>query len=625
MVRLSSSAGDSRLRLPTRGGFSLQPSPRSPSARASAPRSSPSHETRFVSPRFEKASAGPHRLPALGRCSDAVLQHVARALCRTRFKMQYLSTRWSARRASLTPTPTQCSFPCAGSGGDGCGRPPEKDLRGRQLSGGWERRAGADVVTYNCYINGLSRQNHGDANPLPSQELGKIVNGTKKVPATLDDYRKLVVPVIEEYYSTGDVELAVSELRSLGSDQFHNYFVKKLISMAMDRHDKEKEMASILLSALALLPESSKGIEVLQVAEKSYLSPPHHAELVECKWGRSTHFTVEEAKKRIQDILREYIESGDTDEAFRCIRELGLPFFHHEVVKCALILGMENLSSQPLILKLLKESTTGCLISSNQVSKGFSRAAESVDDMSLDVPSAKTLFDKLLSAAISEGWLDASFCKSVAPDEDMWNASSEKVKRFKEESGHIIEEYFLSDDVPELIRSPQELSAPEYNAMFLKKLITLAMDRKNSEKEMASVLLSSLTLELFSTGDIMKGFIMLLQSAEDTALDIVGAPRTRSATTRCSPLSANDRFKDASSADQMERPAAPQARLLHLRCSFLLRIGRDRDLGRPPEKDLRGGRLLGGWGEGFGARCDLQLLYQWSVQDVPRGACARGV
>ena len=175
----------------------------------------------------------------------------------------------------------------------------------------------------------------------------------------------------------------------------------------MDRHDKEKEMASILLSSLyadllssytisegfmmllestedltvdipdatdvlavfiaraivdeilppvfltrarALLPEFSKGIQVLQVVQKSYLSAPHHAELVERKWGGSTHFTVEEAKRRIQNILREYIESGDIDEAFRCIRELSLPFFHHEVVKRALTFGMENISSQPLIL-----------------------------------------------------------------------------------------------------------------------------------------------------------------------------------------------------------------------------------------------------------------------------------
>jgi hypothetical protein len=383
-----------------------------------------------------------------------------------------------------------------------------------------------------------------------------------------------------EYFSTGDVELAASELRGLGSDQFQHYFVKKLISMAMDRHDKEKEMASVLLSALyadllsshmmsegfmmvlestedltvdipdvvdvlaifvaravvdeilppvfltrarALLPEFSKGIEVLQVAEKSYLSAPHHAELVQRKWGGSTRFTVEEVKIWIQDILREYIEGGDIDEAFRCIRELCLPFFHHEVVKRALTLGMENMSSQPLIEKLLKEATSGCLISSNQMSKGFSRLAESIEDLSLDIPAAKSLFDKLVSTAISEGWLD-TFSKSVTPVEEMQNASVERMERFKIESGHIIQEYFLSDDIPELIRSLEELSLPEYNPIFLKKLITLAMDRKNKEKEMTSVLLSSLSLELFSTDDMMKGFIMLLQSADDTALDIVDAP-----------------------------------------------------------------------------------------------------
>jgi hypothetical protein len=55
----------------------------------------------------------------------------------------------------------------------------------------------------------------------------------------------------------------------------------------------------------------------------------------------------------------------------------------------------------------------------------------------------------------------------------------------------------------------------------LKKLITLAMDRKHKEKEVTYVVFSSLSLKLFTTDDIIKGFIMLLQSTEDTALDIV--------------------------------------------------------------------------------------------------------
>ena len=390
-----------------------------------------------------------------------------------------------------------------------------------------------------------------------------------------------MVSIIEEYFSNDDVELAASDLRELGSNEYHPYFIKRLVSMAMDRHDKEKEMASVLLSALyadvisstqisqgffillesaddlavdildavdvlALfiaravvddilppafltsakksLPESSKGHQVIQTAEKSYLSAPHHAELVERRWGGSTHITVEEVKKKIADLLREYVESGDAVEACRCIRELGVSFFHHEVVKRALILAMEIRTSEPLILKLLKEAAEEGLISSSQMLKGFARLAEGLDDLALDIPSAKTLFESLVPKAISQGWLDASILKPAAgEDGEVHNEDDEKVKRFKEEAVTIIHEYFLSDDIPELIRNLEDLGMPEFNPIFLKKLITLAMDRKNREKEMASVLLSSLHIEIFSTEDIVNGFVMLLESAEDTALDILDA------------------------------------------------------------------------------------------------------
>lgn len=395
----------------------------------------------------------------------------------------------------------------------------------------------------------------------------------------LDDYKKAVASIIEEYFSTGDVEVAASDLRELGSSEYHPYFIKRLVSMAMDRHDKEKEMASVLLSALyadvispdqirdgfvillesaddlavdildavdilalfvaravvddilppafltrakKTLPASSKGFQVIQTAEKSYLSAPHHAELVERRWGGSTHITVEEVKKKIADLLREYIESGDAFEACRCIRELGVSFFHHEVVKRALVLAMEIRTAEPLILKLLKEAAEEGLISSSQMAKGFARLEESLDDLALDIPSARNLFQSIVPVAISEGWLDASFMKSLGEDGRV-QQEDEKVKRYKEEVVTIIHEYFLSDDIPELIRSLEDLGAPEFNPIFLKKVITLAMDRKNREKEMASVLLSALHIEIFSTEDIVNGFVMLLESAEDTALDILDA------------------------------------------------------------------------------------------------------
>ncbi|MQM01319.1 hypothetical protein Taro_034072 [Colocasia esculenta] len=417
-----------------------------------------------------------------------------------------------------------------------------------------------------------------DPNYDSGEEPYELVGATVSTP--FNDYKKAVVPIVEEYFSTGDVELAASDLRDLQANEYHHYFVKRLVSMAMDRHDKEKEMASVLLSALyadvisstqisqgfitllesaddlaldivdavdilalfiaravvddilppafltkakGKLSETSKGVEVVQTAEKSYLSAPHHAELVERRWGGSTHVTVEEVKKKIVNLLREYTESGDTAEACRCIRELGVSFFHHEVVKRALILAMEVPTAEPLILKLLKEAAEECLISSSQMAKGFARLSESLDDLSLDIPSAKSIFQLLVPKAISEGWLEPSFLKSIAANGDNVEEKDEKVRRYKEEVVAIINEYFLSDDIPELIRSLEDLAAPEYNPIFLKKLITLAMDRKNREKEMASILLSALYTEIFSTEDIVNGFIMLLEVAEDTALDILDA------------------------------------------------------------------------------------------------------
>ncbi|KAL2932617.1 Programmed cell death protein 4 [Bienertia sinuspersici] len=417
-----------------------------------------------------------------------------------------------------------------------------------------------------------------DPNYDSEEEPYKLVEATVTDP--LDDYKKAVVSIIEEYFNNGAVEVAVSDLRELGSSEYHPYFIKRLVSMAMDRHDKEKEMASVLLSALyadvispsqisqgfilllesaddfsvdipdavnvlALfvaravvddilppafvtrvqknLPESSKGLQAVQIADKSYLSAPHHAELVERKWGGCTHLTVEEVKKKIAELLREYVESGDTLEACRCIRELGVSFFHHEVVKKAIVLAMEIRSAEPLIIKLLKEASEEGLISTSQMIKGFYRVEESLDDLSLDIPSARSLFQSLVPRAISEGWLDASFSKPTPEDGHFPEHDPEKVKRYKEEIVAIIHEYFLSDDIPELIHSLEDLGAPELNPVFLKKLITLAMDRKNREKEMASVLLSALHIEIFSTEDIVNGFVMLLESAEDTALDILDA------------------------------------------------------------------------------------------------------
>ncbi|KAL8261426.1 hypothetical protein R6Q59_025475 [Mikania micrantha] len=413
-----------------------------------------------------------------------------------------------------------------------------------------------------------------DPNYSSSEETDKTI--VKVINPRFEEYKKKASVIVEEYFATDDGISTANELKDLDMPSYSYYFVKKLISMAMDRHDKEKEMAAVLLSSLytdvidprqvymgfrklvesaddlivdipdtvdvlALfiaravvddilppaflkkesdaLPEGAKGIDVIKRAEKGYLSAPLHAEVIERRWGGSRNKTVEDVKAKIDNLLVEYAVSGDKKEAIRCINDLKVPFFHHEIVKRAIVMAMERKKAEGKLLDLLKTASEECLINSSQISKGFTRIIDMIDDLSLDIPNAKELLQSLIAKAASEGWLCASSLKQVSFSEKKLVEES-IVRAFKAKAHAIIQEYFLTGDVLEVnscLESENLSSIPELKAVFVKRLIMLAMDRKKREKEMASVLLSSL---YFPADDVVTGFSMLIESADDIALDI---------------------------------------------------------------------------------------------------------
>ncbi|KAL2503755.1 MA3 domain-containing protein [Abeliophyllum distichum] len=401
----------------------------------------------------------------------------------------------------------------------------------------------------------------------------------KKRNSSFEEYKKKAIIIVEEYFANDDAISTANELIELEMPCYNYYFVKKLVSIAMDRHDKEKEMAAVLLSslygnvidppqvykgfqkllestddltvdipnavdilalfiaravvddilppsfltkAMGSLSEDSKGVEVIRRAEKGYLSAPLHVEAIERRWGGSKNKTVEDLKFKINNLLIEYVVSGDVKEACRCIKDLNVPYFHHEIVKRAVIMAMEKRQAENCLLDLLKRASEEGLINSSQISKGFGRIIDSVDDLSLDIPNAKVILQSLISKAASEGWLCASSLKSLSLHSRNQVVEDSTIKSFKTKIQSIIKEYFFSGDISEVshcLESEKVSSVAELNAIFVKKLITVAMDRKSREKEMASVLLSSLC---FPSDYVVSGFTMLLESAEDTALDIPG-------------------------------------------------------------------------------------------------------
>lgn len=59
----------------------------------------------------------------------------------------------------------------------------------------------------------------------------------------------------------------------------------------------------------------------------------------------------------MQTLLAEYLTNGDVEEASRCLMELNVPYYHHELVKRALVTaaGDSKDHNAPLLLALLSK------------------------------------------------------------------------------------------------------------------------------------------------------------------------------------------------------------------------------------------------------------------------------
>jgi programmed cell death protein 4 len=110
--------------------------------------------------------------------------------------------------------------------------------------------------------------------------------------------------------------------------------------------------------------------------------------------------TKSEFKIRVGDIVKEYFDSGDADEVIRSIDELKCQKYHEEVVKKAISLSLdEGPRERELVSRLLT-----CLhpypLEDEQMTAGFDILLDSLEDLSIDIPDAKTIVGCFLARAI---------------------------------------------------------------------------------------------------------------------------------------------------------------------------------------------------------------------------------
>jgi len=111
--------------------------------------------------------------------------------------------------------------------------------------------------------------------------------------------------------------------------------------------------------------------------------------------------------RQIKLLLKELLSSGDIAEATRCLQELEVPHFHHELVYEAVVLVLEDMkeSTMDLIRDFLKSLSDAVIVTVDQLKNGFTRVYREMPDISLDVPLAYNILDKFISKCEEKNFL----------------------------------------------------------------------------------------------------------------------------------------------------------------------------------------------------------------------------
>nr|XP_042711161.1 programmed cell death protein 4 isoform X2 [Chrysemys picta bellii] len=127
---------------------------------------------------------------------------------------------------------------------------------------------------------------------------------------------------------------------------------------------------------------------------------------IDSVWGSGGgQQSVKHLVKEIDMLLKEYLLSGDVSEAERCLQELEVPHFHHELVYEAIVMVLESTGETTfkMMLDLLKSLWTSTVITLDQMKRGYERVYREIPDINLDVPHSYSMLERFVEECFQAG------------------------------------------------------------------------------------------------------------------------------------------------------------------------------------------------------------------------------
>lgn len=229
-------------------------------------------------------------------------------------------------------------------------------------------------------------------------------------------------------------------------------------------------------------------------------------------------------KKKVRSACEEYLRNDDKDAFAQCIKDEDMHIFHQDIPAIVIKMALDKSEDeQKKISPLLHDMRTrpDQIISPKQMTQGFRKLFNALEELAHDFPMAKEKIMNFLSHARVSGDLDMKEAGQMEKDFEAISGTDALAafRVAKRKIANIIEEYFSSEDVEDLKVSVSKLDSVMHFEL-VKKMISSALDQKDRQRELTSKFLARCTGNVMQRSEVEKALTILLGRVEDTALDV---------------------------------------------------------------------------------------------------------
>lgn len=260
--------------------------------------------------------------------------------------------------------------------------------------------------------------------------------------------------------------------------------------------------------------------------------------------------SLEDLKKKIEPIMLEYFENGDTHEAALSVQDTILPKFRDIFVQIGIEISMDHKPSHREMTSVLISDLFGHVINEIDITKAFESLLFNLPDLILDIPDAPTIVGNFIARAIADDCIPPKFLitakvKSAEKNfqeaisrADTWlsmkhglvrlhnvwgvGGALRPVKYLTRQMTLLLQEFVSSGDIEEASRCLRSLEVPHFHHELVYEAIVMALEANSAVKEEALCkLLKSFDAAVLVTQDQMeRGFLRVYEDLHDISMDV---------------------------------------------------------------------------------------------------------